>query len=255
MKYGICVGLNRLAEAAAAGFDTIEPPINVLPDMTEDAFQAAVAAVEASPVKCPCFNLLFPRTLQLLDTGTTDEDVTVYLDSALSRMRRLGGRIAVFGSGRSRNRPEGMDYGQAFRRLIHVTRLTGEIAAKFGITVVIEPLNRAETNMINSVAEGACLAAAVNLPNVQLLADYYHVDKDGEPIEDIIRVGGVSHIHIATGETRLCPTQEEPGFRKLFAALKATDYQGAVSIEGKVEDLAQEGPAALALMKRLWAEA
>ncbi len=255
MKYGICKGLDRLSEAAAAGFDYIEPPVNALPDMTEAAFQAALAAVEASPVKCPCFNLLFPRTMQLLDSATTDAQIADYLDAAFSRMSRLGGRIAVFGSGRSRNRPESMDYGQAFRRLTHITRLTGETAARYGITIVIEPLNRAETNLINSVAEGACLAAAVNHPNVRLLADYYHVRKDGEPIEDIIRVGGVSHVHIASGKERRCPTEDEPGFHELFAALKATDYQGCLSIEGKTESLTAEGSAALALLKRLWAEA
>lgn len=255
MKYGLCVDLNEMAEAAAAGFDYIEPPVNALPDMSEESFQAAVTAVEASPVKCLCFNLLFPRSLQLLDPATTDESIAAYLDIALSRVQRLGGRTAVFGSGRSRNRPEGMDFGQAFRRLIHVTRLTGEIAAKYGITIAIEPLNRAETNMINSVAEGACLAAAVDHSHVRLLADYYHVFKDNEPMDDLIRVGGVHHIHIATGEKRCCPTVDEPGFHKLFSALKAADYQGYISIEGKTDDLAAEGPVALALLKRLWAEA
>ena len=86
-----------------------------------------------------------------------------------TRVQRMGGKIAVFGSGKSRNRPADMSYDSAFRRLVRLTRMTGEIAVQYDVTIVIEPLNRNETNMINSLGEGACLSAAVDHPRVRLL--------------------------------------------------------------------------------------
>ena len=148
-----------------------------------------------------------------------------------------------------------MPYDAAFRRLIEVTRLIGETAAQYGVTIVIEPLNRGETNMINSVGEGACLRAAVNLPNVQLLADYYHVAAEGHDPADLARVGGIAHCHIATEIGREAPMQAEDGFLKLFSAMKQTNYQGLVSVEGKCNDLRKDGPVTVALLKKLWDEA
>src|SRR5690554_7601299 len=56
-----------------------------------------------------------------------------------------------------------------------------------GITLVIEPLNTAETNVINKVDEGTAWAQRVQLPNVYGLADTYHMDKMGETVESLIR--------------------------------------------------------------------
>jgi hydroxypyruvate isomerase len=109
--------------------------------------------------------------------------------------------------------------------------------------------------MINSVAEGACLAAAVNHPCVKLLADYYHIARSQERPGDLERLGGIAHAHIASPEGRTIPLEREEGYVQMFAAMKHTDYQGNVSIEGKCEDLLKDGPRAIALLSALWAEA
>ena len=256
MEIGICGKPELAAAAKAAGFDYLELPVNGIAAMTEEDYAKAKAAMQAAGLPCPTFNLLFPGSLKLLEKSTTDEEIAAYLEGALNRMRDLGGKIAVFGSGKSRAKPEGMTYGEAWRRLVEVTRLTGEIAAKYGITIVIEPLNRGECNLINSVAEGADLAAAANHPNVSLLADSYHVAKEGEPFTDIIRVSGVSHAHVATKEGRRYPTSADDADTVAFVkALKVSGYTGRISVEGKTDDIAVDGPAAIALLKKLWEDA
>ncbi|MGN1019245.1 MAG: sugar phosphate isomerase/epimerase family protein [Aristaeellaceae bacterium] len=255
IQFGLCGGLEKLHDAKAAGFAYLEPPVSGVAALSAEDFASALAEVRGAGMPTPAFNLLFPRTLQLLDPAVTDAEIAAYLEPAMARVEALGGRVAVFGSGRSRNRPEDVPYDAAFRRLIEVTRLTGEIAGRHGVTIVIEPLNRAESNMINSVAEGACLAAAVNHPSVQVLADYYHMALEGEPIGDIVRVGGITHAHIATKEGRRYPTVMEEGFGQFFRALKATGYDGLVSVEGKTDDMAADGPVSLRLLAQLLAEA
>lgn len=256
MQFGLCAKLDVMAEAARLGFDYLEPPVNGVAAMAEEAFAEALAKAREIGLPCPAFNLLFPKTMQLLSPEVTNEEIAAYLEGAMARVQALGGRVAVFGSGKSRNRPEGMRYDEAFRRLVEVTRLSGEIAGKYGVTIVIEPLNRSETNMINAMAEGAALVAAANEPHVRLLCDYFHAAKDGEPLTDIVRLGGVHHTHIATREGRRYPVEEGgDDFRTFFRSLKETNYQGLMSIEGKTDDLAADAPRALALLRKLEEEA
>ncbi len=254
MKIGFCAKPERLEEIRDAGFDYIELPVNYVAALSGEEFDRLAEKVREGALPCPAFNLLFPGTMKLLDGSCTEQEIRDYLDGALKRVSALGGRVVVFGSGKSRARPEGMGYDEAFRALARVCVLCGEAAEKYGLTVVIEPLNRGECNMINSVAEGACLRAAANHPRVQLLADYYHIAMEGEPPADLARLGGIAHCHIAALAGRRIPLEAEEGFRTLFSAMKKTGYEGLLSVEGKCENLKNEGPEALRLLRRLWAE-
>ena len=255
MRIGFCAKPDQAASAAAAGFDYIEPPVNYIAGLTEEAFSACLDAVRAASIPTPSFNLLFPKTMLLLAEDTTDTQITEYLHTALARVQRMGGRIAVFGSGKSRNRPSEMSYDSAFRRLVQVTRLAGEIADRYDVTIVIEPLNRNETNMINSLGEGACLVAAVDHPRVRLLADYYHIAVENQPVSDIERLTGICHAHVAALSGRRVPVSEDAGYAEMFAAMKRTGYQGLLSVEGKTDDLAADGPKSVQMLKKMWEEA
>ena len=224
MKIGFCAKPDQAARVAAAGFDDIEPPVNYLAGLTEEAFLACGQELRAAGIPAAAFNLLFPKSLSLLAEETDRQAVADYLAAAFGRVQQLGGTVAVFGSGKSRNRPESMSYGDAFRRLADLTRLTGQIADAYGITVVVEPLNRGETNMINSLGEGACLVAATHHPRVRLLADYYHISVESQPVEDIQRLSGIDHAHIATADSRRVPLAENVGYARMFRAMKATGY-------------------------------
>ena len=254
MKIGFCAKPEQAALVKAAGFDTIELPVNYIAAMDDAAFDTCRNTLKATELPCPTFNLLFPGTLKLLEDSTTDEEIRTYLELALSRVECLGGQIVVFGSGRSRNRPDGMPYGKAFRRLVDVTKMAGDTAKRHGITIVIEPLNRKECNMINSMAEGAALVSATDHENVSLLSDYYHVTLDHEPVSDIERLTGVCHVHIATTKGRLVPTVYDEGYETLVKALKATGYSGMISVEGKSDDLMKDGPVSVKMLKDLWNE-
>ena len=255
MKIGFCAKLDRIGEVAAAGFDYIEPPVSAAAAWSSEELEHYLEIVKNASIPVPSFNVLFPGDIALLAPDTDAQAIARYLRGAFARVQKLGGRVVVFGSGKSRRRPEGVSYGDAFRRLTEITRLIGDIAGEYGITIAIEPLNRGETNMINSVAEGACLAAAANHPQVKLLADYYHIAVEKQPPEDVARVGGIAHCHIASSKSRRAPQEAEEGFKTLFAAMKQTGYDGLISVEGGADDLSKEGPISARLLKNLWEEA
>ncbi|MBO5520098.1 MAG: sugar phosphate isomerase/epimerase [Firmicutes bacterium] len=245
MKIGICTNIDNLETAARLGFDYAELAVTAVHGMTEEQMKA----LENSPIPLESFNVLFPGDFQLI-TGE-DEPIQNYLDEAFSRIRRIGGKLVVFGSGGARKVPEGITYREAFRRLMHVARMIGDAAKTYGLEVAIEPLRYGETNIINTLSEGAALAAAADHPCVGLLADSYHVWSNKEPVSRIEVIKDFKHIHICA-EDRTAPREEElPLYQEFIDALKKAGYTGRISIECRMGDFEKDAAQALQVIRPL----
>ncbi len=119
------------------------------------------------------------------------------------------------------------------------------------MTVWSNPLNLTETNVINSVSEGAKLVREVNHPNLRLLVYGYHWAKDHETADGILAKRELlKHTHVATVDGRR-PPREGDDCVVFFDLLRQVGYDGRVSIEGNIADPQNELPAALKVMKRL----
>jgi sugar phosphate isomerase/epimerase len=250
MKFGVCESLDNLELVERLGFDYIECAVSALSTMSDEDFEKAQEKVRKNRIKVERVNMLFPRTIKLIgkDASSPDE-IRAYLEKAFARVKSLGGTIAVFGSGRSRNFPEDLPFAQAYRELVKATKITGEAAATYGITIAIEPLNRGESNCINSVKEGAMLEADADTESVGLLADLYHMLKDNEPMDDIILAKNLKHTHIALLEGRAFPTYLNDDVKNFLTALKNAGYDGTISIEGKTENLEKDAESSLKVLR------
>ena len=156
----------------------------------------------------------------------------------------------VFGSGKARHVPDGVSREEAMEQFISFCKQIAPFAETYGVTVVIEPLNKAETNLINSLSEGARVVEAVNHPNVQLLCDMYHMMRENESPSEIVKQGKyIRHCHIAEREERTPPGAKGDDFRPYFNALKQIGYKGCVSIECRWSDFENEVQQALPYMK------
>lgn len=252
MEFGLCGGSDRLELALAAGYDYLEASVAKIMEMSDPDFSEMVGHAAGLGVPVTCCNGLFPGSIRLLDPDTEEAVIADYLTRAFDRLARLGTDTVVFGSGAARMRPENVSYGEAFRRLVRVCWIAADLAEPRGITLVIEPLCRMECNMINSLAEGAALVAAADHPRVKLLADSYHITRDGEPLSDIRRLGGVSHVHVALKGTRLWPITTEPELEECLQLLKETGYTGRISVEGRSDLPEADAGRALRVLKSLW---
>ena len=105
-------------------------------------------------------------------------------------------------------------------------------AAKRQVQVLIEPVNRYEINFVHNLDEGAAILEKVGRENCGLHADVFHMN-----IEDN-QIGGslirnekwVKYVHLADSN-RLAPGLGHLDFDEVFGALKASRYDGWVSIE------------------------
>ena len=251
MKFGLCTGSENLEMAARLGFDYIECTVTSIEAMSSDDYNSFRSKVNQSSVKVERCNTLFPGTIRLVGPEADKSKITAYLEKAFPRVKALGGNVVVYGSGKSRMFPSDMAYTDAFRELINVTRLTGQIAAEYGLTIAIEPLNRGETNCVNSLKEGAMLEAAADLLSVGLLADLYHILKEKEPFENIVSVKNLKHTHIALLEGRAFPTVRNSDVEAFFNALKQIGYNETMSVEGNADNLEKDAAAALKVLREL----
>ncbi len=260
MRFGICgsmvarqpdgTGVEVVEQACALGYDYIELSLAHLAALPEAEFMALRQRVAGSGISCEACNNFFPKSVRLTGSAVNWARVEEYIRHAVGRAAALGVQVIVFGSSVAKNVPEGFPMYRAWQQIDRVLHLTAAEAGPHGITIAIEPLNRQESNIVNSVAEGLALMQRVDRPEVRVLADAFHMAKDDEDLA-ILQTAGANlrHVHFARLEGRGFPTELESRFTEFFQQLAAAGYTGRVSVEGFSQDFYRDAERALAVLK------
>ncbi len=108
----------------------------------------------------------------------------------------------------------------------------GSHAAEKGLALIYEPLNRYETNLVNTVAEGVELLRSLDVDNVKLLADLFHMNIEETDIADAVRSGrgSIGHLHFVDSNRRAAG-MGHLDFVPVAAALQEIGYDGYASAE------------------------
>ena len=111
-------------------------------------------------------------------------------------------------------------------------------ARKNGVTVVIEPLNKKETNVLLTTEEAMEYIRELELPNLKLLVDLYHFYCEGEPLDRIREYGPfIKHVHIVEPTRRdYMRPEDEYDYTAFVMALRDVWYDGALMFEGGLGD-------------------
>ena len=258
MHIGICTSVEHAARLPSdAGVDFIEENLQAYLDplLDEAAFEERFRSIPQTPVPVRSANRFLPDALKCTGARVEEAALDRYAAAAFVRAARAGVRTVVFGSGGARHLVPGFPKATAFGQFIDLLRRLGPLAGEHGITLVIEPLNSGECNFINTLAEGARVVQAANHPNIRLLADLFHMRRDGQSPEDLVRHAALlAHVHIAEDRERACPGTHGDDFRPYFAALRKTDYRGPIAIECRWTDLPAQAPGAVRALREQLSE-
>lgn len=279
MKFGICCSPTTLetetfdfaesvAKLQSAGVDYLEFPVaSLTPEGDESALELLQDKVAKSALPVAAFNGFLPAYQRITGPDVHLKAVLEYSQTALARCKKLGGDVVVLGSGKARRVPAGFDMAQAENQFIEYCRELAPIAQESQITIVIEPLNTREDNLICSVAHGAKIVDEVGQSSIQLLADFYHMMEENEPLENVVQANGrLRHAHLAD-IGRVVPGYAENGeadFKGFFRALKDADYAGSTpgakqavrcSFEGRFENLMTQTAPMMQLLRARFNEA
>lgn len=100
------------------------------------------------------------------------------------------------------------------------------------VSLAIEPLNRYETDMINTVAQGLELCQQIGLPNVGLMLDTYHMNIEEKSVSQAIEAAGGKVINVQVSENdRGTPGTGHVPWDDVFRSLERIRYEGAVVVE------------------------
>ena len=237
MKIGIGMGprdIYKIEYAAKAGYDYVEVALNGFTALSDEDYATFRKALKDNNIPCEAANCLFPRDIHLCDETFDEKKVEEYLEKAFARAKETGIEVVVFGSGASRKIPDGFPREKAVEQITTVCiKYIQPIAEKNGLTVVIEPLNKNETNIFNTVEETAAFVKKLGLKNVKCLADSYHMDMEKEPYKNILLAGkDLAHAHIANPDGRVLPKNSDANdYSDFFATLVEIGYTGRLSAE------------------------
>jgi sugar phosphate isomerase/epimerase len=130
------------------------------------------------------------------------------------------------------------------------------VAEQHDAVLMLEPLNRYETHLVNTLDQGADYCRRVNRPGVRIMADFFHMNLEEADIAASIRgaVPFVRYVHVADSN-RKQPGRGHLDFRPGFRALKDAGYDGYLGVECGLIGTAQDALRETALfLRKTWAE-
>ena len=238
MRFGICTNLQQATELKQGVADYIELNLSHIYAMTEEEIKNALNIMSSFNLSVETTNCFFPREVKLCGKDYDIKKVAEYTKRALFNASILGIDTCVLGSGGARNIDEGENKAQCIKQIEEAIYTSAEIAKGFGITIAIEPLNKNECNMINTLSEGAEWCKKLSHPNVMLLADIYHMSIENETYEHICKYGNViKHIHISRPESKFFPNKNDGfDYSILKNIIDRANYNSRISIEARCDD-------------------
>ncbi len=224
------------------GYDMVEIPVED-PDLIDTkAIKEALKEFDLLPAVCGAFGT---------SRDLTNDDVSYhetsfnYIESCLEIAYEIGadffGGPMYSAVGKARlvtPEQKKIEWDRAVTNLYKV----GEMAEERGLQLAIEPLNRFESDLINTAEDVIRLIKDIGHPTAKVSLDGFHMNIEEPDIEKAILLAGKDLLHLQVSENyRGTPGTGQTRWDAYRRGLEAINYQGAVSIESftpEVKELA-----------------
>lgn len=215
--------------AAALGYDGVELAVR-----NPDGLDPAAIRQLASEFKLAVPAIGTGQAFGEEGLNLTDPEATVR-KAATERLKAQTAFAAEFNAaviiglirGRGSDKPE-RDQAYLLENLAEVAAN----AAGMGVKLLIEPINRYETELVNTVTDGMELIRQLKTNNVMLLLDTFHMNIEEPSIcGSIVKaLPYLGHVHFADSNRRF-PGAGHIDFPAVAATLEAIGYQDYISME------------------------
>ena len=233
MRAGVCCLPDNFISVKNAGFDYAEISMAYLFGKSKDELCDIKQKAADNGLSIDGFNGFFGSGISLYNDPL--EKILDCCKKNFEIANALGGKYCVFGCGWLRKTPEGADKAETEKRFAFVLSKTAELAFGYGVTMILEPLCKEETDVINTLEEGLRLCRGANIKNLGCLVDFYHFYKNGEDLSvfDTLKEGELRHVHLARpDDDRAAPTEADRKALTLWAnKLKDVGYNERISLE------------------------
>ncbi len=253
MQLGCVAKIDQAAVLHEAGYDYIEAGVaSLVPDEDDAVFEPILTKYRALEIPVRAFNGYLPGDLKIVGPQIDEARVRRYAKRSVARIREVGATRAVMGSAVARRIPQGYPQDKAVEQIVHFLTLLADEADGTELVIAIEPLNLRETNVINSVVEGMEIAKMVDRPSIKVLADFYHMDEENEPLSNVVKCKDyLEHVHVADTNRR-APGTGRYQYAEFARLLGEAGYEGMVSIECRWKDLPSEAGPSLEFLREVF---
>ena len=180
--------------------------------------------------------LIKPEGLSLVSADAALRQRTLdLLRHLIDLAAACGARVLVHGSPRQRSPGPGQSVADALARFEDAMAQLAPHAAEAGVVYCVEPLSRAETPVLNTVAEAAALVDRIGSPALRTMLDVSATShNETEPVHEVLRrylaSGHIAHVQL-NDRNRRGPGQGDTDQRPVLQALKDMGYDGWVAVE------------------------
>lgn len=242
-----------LEETKRAGYDFIEIPL--LDPTAVDGPRTARLLAE--------YDLGSTCSLGLsVDADVSSEDVSIrargeaLLRDAVATTAALGadflGGVVYSAMAKYLSPPTERGRTQAVETL----RRVAASAAEVGVVIGVEPVNRYESNLINTAEQALQFIDDVGAPNLVVHLDSYHMNIEEHDVASPVRLcrERLGYVHVGESHRGYLGTGSVD-FPALFAALAEIEYDGRIAFESFSSVVVSEAfQTALALWRDPWVD-
>ena len=220
------------------GFDSVEIAIDD-PAAVDPLFIRS--QLDKAGLTCCSVCGAFGPDRDLRGTPEAQENSKRYLITLIDLAVILGAPIVagpVYSATGRRNAEEPAARRQQWKTVVKNLKPVCRHATKKGVAICVEPLNRFETDFINTVDQVLQLIEDVGSPSLKVHLDTFHMNIEEKYPDAAIRKAGkrLGHFH-ACGSDRGTPGNDHTDWNLIAKALKAVNYNGAVVIESFTQDV------------------
>jgi sugar phosphate isomerase/epimerase len=218
--------------AARLGFDGVELSLRDPSDLDEDYFARLMQQNGLDLVMVATGQAYLEDGLSFANTEVETWSAAVkraktHIDLASRFQAQL-----LIGGIRGRLSPDPARRRSEYRRAVDALRECARYAASKGVTLAVEPINRYETNFINTIEEALHWISDVGETGIMVMVDTFHMNIEEASFEDALRQAGerLSHVHLVDSNRR-APGSGHIDFRSVLQTLQDIDYQGYLCAE------------------------
>ncbi|HLW46430.1 MAG TPA: sugar phosphate isomerase/epimerase family protein [bacterium] len=223
--------LETIPALAGIGFEGVEMAIR---DPAHVDVEGLAAAAERSAIAVPAVGTGQAYVEEGLCLTASEETVRVRavarLLAQVSVARRLGALLIVG----LIHGPIPLETGRplAEERLLEGLGTVARAARTAGVRIVVEPINRYESNWLNTVEEVLDVLDRLGEDNLGVLPDTFHMNIEERDVPAALRLGGtrVWHVHLADSNRR-APGWGHLDFGPVVRTLDGMAYGGFLSAE------------------------
>ncbi|MBO9151804.1 sugar phosphate isomerase/epimerase family protein [Chitinophaga sp. GCM10012297] len=235
----------------AMGYEAVEIPVEYPEQIDARTVKKALEDNGLEPVVCGAFG---PTRDLTNDDPAVHENCFAYIRQCFDLCNAWGAGFVAgpmySAVGKARMVPP-EQRKKEWQLAVHNLRKVCVEAQSAGLSIAIEPLNRFESDLVNTAEDVKRLVTEIDHPSAGILLDGFHMSIEEKSMEEAIVTAGDRLLHVQVSENyRGVPGTGQTPWNSLRRGLERTGYKGVVSIESFTPEI-KELAGAVCIWKNL----